>query len=110
MSVHVTYTYVTSRGTVGHGDIYLPHVTDSSDTGRTLVAALAERAWLEVLQRGDLTAYVHTCGQLEWFPHPPAAGGCDACESGSPDPADWRMVYTDDPTRGGATVDGGGAT
>lgn len=37
----------------------------------------------------------HDCGHVEYFPPEcePADGGCDACESGSDDPQDWRRLY-----------------
>jgi hypothetical protein len=37
--------------------------------------------------------YRHECGHVESLSAPPEDGGCDACESGSPDPADWQPLY-----------------
>lgn len=53
------------------------------------------------VQQGEIsgmTLYQHVCGHPEWWPTeaPPTDGGCDACESGSPNPADWRVLYAAD--------------
>jgi hypothetical protein len=39
--------------------------------------------------------HLHQCGQPELWPAAtgPEDGGCDACESGSPNASDWRALY-----------------
>lgn len=52
--------------------------------------------------------YVHRCGHVEWIRDVDRAevgGGCDGCESGSPNPSDWRVLYVSVPPEE-ATADG----
>lgn len=42
---------------------------------------------------GMAFAYMHECGQVDWFASAPDHGGCDRCESGSNNPRDWRALY-----------------
>lgn len=51
--------------------------------------------WLHV---GDLPLWVHAChfaveAMTDEYRRTEALGGCDACESGSDDPTDWRPLY-----------------
>lgn len=54
-----------------------------------------ERARSGLMNRG-VPLWRHSCGNTEAFTDAQLAemaGGCDACESGSPNPADWRPLY-----------------
>lgn len=42
---------------------------------------------------GNAAWWQHECGHVEEFVEDPKDGGCDACESGSPNAADWRPLY-----------------
>jgi hypothetical protein len=56
---------------------------------------LADTCDHDPVNRGDFAAWVHACGHVELWPLPwaPDTGGCDACESGSVNPGDWRRLY-----------------
>jgi hypothetical protein len=54
------------------------------------IAALAPQPAIQ----GRWPWYIHECGHAECFGEAPDHGGCDACESGSLNPADWRPLYT----------------
>lgn len=45
-----------------------------------------------------IVLWMHSCGVAESFGADwrPEDGGCDACESGSPDAADWQPLYVMD--------------
>lgn len=66
------------------------------------VEALRRAAWEEPVEAtyapamvAGMPLYLHTCGMTEQHATPPDHGGCDACESGSDDPGDWRPLYVD---------------
>jgi hypothetical protein len=49
-------------------------------------------------RQGEFPYYQHECGHMETFTPEQLAevkGGCDACESGSDDPTDWKPVYVE---------------
>jgi len=50
---------------------------------------------LEPAMKGEWRLWMHECGHVEMWERgtAPADGGCDACESGSENPADWRALY-----------------
>lgn len=56
----------------------------------------AQLAAFQLAQYGrTVQIWMHTCGHVEGFDVdcPPDTGGCDACESGSDDLADWQPLY-----------------
>lgn len=64
--------------------------------GRSLLAEVERyrRARSGLGNRG-LPLWRHSCGNVESFGEDwlPTGGGCDGCESGSPDPAEWQPLY-----------------
>ena len=72
------------------------HQGDAPIAEATVLTSPAEPAAYALAARAGWVAYVHdiqACGHVEWFRTPPVDGGCEACESGSLDPADWQPLY-----------------
>jgi hypothetical protein len=76
-------------------------ISARQDAEQRLAAVTRERDEARVIayeyrrvERGNFLLYIHTCGQAEWFDAAPSDGGCEACESGSDNPADWTLLYT----------------
>lgn len=65
---------------------------------RTEVEAILDRIAGAVPRRAvaanGVPLYQHECDYVEQFTEAPDHGGCDACESGSNNPGDWRALYT----------------
>ncbi|MET0426642.1 MAG: hypothetical protein ABW046_22435 [Actinoplanes sp.] len=58
--------------------------------------AILDRIAARVPQRAtwnDAPWYRHRCGYVTTFEPAPQDGGCDACESGSPNASDWQALY-----------------
>lgn len=63
-----------------------------------------DSSWFALVQQarqGNFGYYQHACGYIEAFAlsqldemeRDGTGGGCDACESGSPNPGDWQPVW-----------------
>lgn len=79
---------------------------------RSGVLARLDRIAAQVPQHATAAAcsagaplYQHRCGRIEAFAELPSGGGCDACESGSDNPADWRALYVLEPLPASAAPD-----
>jgi hypothetical protein len=88
---------------------------DLAATVRAILSALAEDGRLgsaggfELATLGGryrYTLWLHRCGHVEGWDvaWKPADGGCDACESGSDNPADWQPLYRAVPAESGGAL------
>lgn len=78
----------------------LARVLDLEERLRTMSAqeldAVSRPAAYAPAARAWGSAYIHdlrACGSVGWFQTPPTDGGCESCESGSLNPADWQPLY-----------------